>query len=478
MIHSGKKAQTTNTPIESSSKWVVNFTCPHSAKDIDGWNGDPAVGRPTERIKTRVDELGITPEMVFCNGDWGSLQSSTPEEQAIEEPKIQDDINNGGYNGKMLSIVGNHIAGKGDLDHYTSSVWDTLTRDPFPYPITYDDDADYEFERYYVTMGNTIHIMLSDRNDIAFPWGKDGTTGSGGHPNGAITLETVQWLTDVLARHRDYISFIYVHEGIAETTVATGYGDGTEMGHNAFPIEDGSGNIYTIVDLASNPDVGYDQTTGNNWFLNQLSQWPKFFDMASQGHSHAQFGYEINSRGKYHEENGALFFNCGAACKNHGSVNHANDPLFSLIEFREDSKVVTIHPVSIDGQNRHGVTVSAGLVPQFNRTYVAGVRFTETYSAPTVTRPSSTTLTEVVNGSDTDLSWSNNSDCVLILHNDSSTPTAPTDNEAEYPQSFETSSGDRVVYFGTGSSFTDSGTTGGNYAIYTANSGGGSILWA
>lgn len=467
-----KKIANDSNELSPSSTWILNFTCPHSGKDVNGGQGQPVRGRPTELMKVRVDALGITPDAVICNGDWGSLQTDTPAEKATEVIAINDDIQNGGYNGKMVSISGNHIAGQGNMDHYINSVHSVLDLLSFPYTIHSDINADYEWERFYFFIGNTIHICMMDRNDVIFPYGKDGTVEVGGHPNGCITLETVKWLTETLVKFRDYNSFLYIHEGIAETTVATGYGDGTEMGHNPVPIEEGSGNIYTILDLVPVTPVAYNQTSGNNWFFKAIDQWPRFYDFVSQGHSHAEIGFTIAGRGLFHDRNDTFFFNCGVAGRNHGYNVHVNYPNCSLIELQEGAKQVLFHRISVDGQPG----ISAGLYPPYRRNRLLKYRYKGSYTPPSPTRPESIALTEVVNGADTDLSWTLTGDAVLILHNPSQAPLVPTDGSCKYPTTF-TINGDRVVYLGTLNEFKDEGSIGGQYAIYQLNASGGQILW-
>jgi hypothetical protein len=459
--------------LSPSSTWILNFTCPHSGKDVNGGDGQPVRGRPTQLMKARVDALGITPNAVICNGDWGSLQAETVGDKAIEVIAINDDIQNGGYNGKMVSISGNHIAGHGNMDHYVNSVHNVLDLISFPYTINSDVTADYAWERFYFFIGNTIHICMMDRNDVIFPYGKDGTTGSGGHPNGCVTLDTIKWMTETLVKFRDYNSFLYIHEGIAETTVATGYGDGTVMGHNTFPIEAGSGNIYTILDLVPVTPIAYNQTSGNNWFFKALDQWPRFYDFVSQGHSHAEIDFTIAGRGHFHDRNDTLFYNCGVAGRNHGNTVHTNYPNCSLIELQEGAKQVIFHRISIDGQ----AGIDAGVYPPYRRHRLLKWKFKGSYTPPVPTSPESIGLTDLVNGSDTDLSWTRTGDAVLILHNPSTAPTAPTSNECKYPTTF-TINGDRVVYLGTLADFKDIGITGGQYAIYQLNSSGGQILWS
>lgn len=455
-----------------NNTFILNFTCPHSGKDIEGFSSLPAVGRPTGNMKARVDALGITPVVVFCNGDWSAEQSFTEQGILDERVNIQDDINNGGYNGKMVSIPGNHIAVPNEgLDHFNLSVWETLDLESFPYTINSDPDAVYPFERFYFLIGNTIHIGLGDRNDLPYPYGKAGTQQSGGHPNGAITLDTIEWLTEILIKYRDYTSFIYVHEGIAETTVATGYGDGTIQGHNPIPIEEGSGNIYTVYD--EDTDTPYNQTSGNNWFLDLLKMWPSAYRFVSQGHSHAQPGFSINGRDLFHEEGEAFFFNCGSLTMNHGAAVHDNDPHFTMFELKEGALECVFHKVSLYGQDRHGETFAQGeVITKYRRSKLLKYPYKGSYTPVSPTLPAAPISTNESKGAEgITLTWESDSDLMMILHRESGQPTKPT--ELNVAPGFNTPNGDRVVYIGDGNSFLDEGVTTGNYLFVPINASGG-----
>jgi Calcineurin-like phosphoesterase len=180
-----------------------------------------------------------------------------------------------------------------------------------PYPV------DGEWDRYTFKVGNVRFLMMSDRNDLPYPVGRQAF--GGGSPAGAVTRETWDWWVKHVEASRDDIVVTCHHHMLRDTTVASGdfegvsrYPDGTYRHgryHGVDGVPEGASYLYFI-----------DDEPKAQRFERYLEVHPGAIDIWLGGHTHTfpddRFG------GKSHVEKrwGTNFVNCAQLSKYHSFV--------------------------------------------------------------------------------------------------------------------------------------------------------------
>src|SRR5699024_5555396 len=131
---------------------------------------------------------------------WYHLGGNNDENSVLNDGVALDNE----YYRKVIDPVG----------EFTSTSGIDNCRRPFPVEGTY--------ERYHFDVGNIRFLFISDRNDLPAPYGR----GEGGFfVDGAITLESFQWLVRQIITHPDRILVVACHHPLKNTTIGSGIDD-------------------------------------------------------------------------------------------------------------------------------------------------------------------------------------------------------------------------------------------------------------
>ena len=148
----------------------------------------------SEAILQSESEEGFDWNIAVCPGDYSGSHDLPTAREGREIVKQFSRLSKHPREA-IYSVAGNHDASAGNqwfqkwIDpmgmHPEHSGVDNDRR-PFPVEGTW--------ERYSFRVGNILFLMLSDRNDFAPPVGCIvGDHATGGHPPGAVTVETFEW---------------------------------------------------------------------------------------------------------------------------------------------------------------------------------------------------------------------------------------------------------------------------------------------
>lgn len=122
-----------------------------------------------------------------------------------------------------------------------------------PYPV------EGTWERYRFEAGNILFLMLADRNDAPEPVGRGHSKDAkrGGYPAGAVTRETFNWWKQQVLANQDRIIVTMHHHALRDTTIASGFGEGTPRYHGSSGGADGSSYLYYIIENDDPRDFQY-----------------------------------------------------------------------------------------------------------------------------------------------------------------------------------------------------------------------------
>ncbi len=289
-----------------------------------------------------------------------------------------------------------------------------------PFPVT------GTYERYHFDVGNMRYLVLSDRNDLPAPYGR----GEGGfYVDGAITLESFQWLVDQVIKNPDRILAVLCHHPLKNTTISSGIDEcweqqylcGYDPNNRNKPESRLMGVLHQVYDVDP-----YDSPK----FHNLLGQNIGVVDMWLSGHVHHRVEELYNGRGKYAHVFGGHHFNIGTLCRfrHHANIISAQSTLFSFTEGCEwfDSKVY-IHdhptlPAGFYAPEKRRLTLKKPFSRQFDP---------QSISAPTrnVDQISVSKLAAGLQG----LSWRNTGTGLLIVRKIGAPPQfVPQDGQAYY----------------------------------------------
>lgn len=180
-----------------------------------------------------------------------------------------------------------------------------------PYP------AEGNWERYTFKVGNLRFLMMSDRNDLPYPVGRQQF--GGGSPAGAVTGETFDWWRRHVEDARDEIVVTAHHHMLRETTVASGdfeglsrYPDGRYRHgryHGVDGAPEGASYLYFVDDVPK-----------AQRFERYLEAHPGAVDLWLGGHTHTHPEDRLNGRSHVERRWGTHFVNCAQLSKYHSFV--------------------------------------------------------------------------------------------------------------------------------------------------------------
>ncbi len=262
----------------------------------------------------------------------------------------------------FYTVVGNHDFGDNRDHAYVEKYLDPLgthtatsnvDASQMPYPIL----PGAEFDHYAFEFGNVLFLMLGDRNDADYPFGRtcgssflkddgshgiDGVNDGRGHPAGTYTLETYNWWVDQIENNPDKIIITTAHHQLLNTGARSGIGEGVlapeaPHGNHGWADAAGSGFIYTMwdedantyttidcLDKNQNPIPGCDGNSdglSDVGFRQYLDAHPGAIDMWLYGHTHAYLTPDstYNGRSLIEQVDGVTFVNLLAVSRFHGA---------------------------------------------------------------------------------------------------------------------------------------------------------------
>ncbi len=202
-----------------------------------------------------------------------------------------------------------------------------------PYPV------EGTWERYRFEAGNILFLMLADRNDAPEPVGRGHSKDAkrGGYPAGAVTRETFNWWKQQVLANQDRIIVTMHHHALRDTTIASGFGEGTPRYHGSSGGADGSSYLYYIIENDDPRDFQY--TADAHVFEDFLSDFHKqhnrgAIDLWVAGHTHVH-GPDDNWGDKTISETrwGVGFLQVAALTRHHAGSH----PLSRLLTFTNGS---------------------------------------------------------------------------------------------------------------------------------------------
>ncbi len=202
-------------------------------------------------------------------------------------------------------------------------------RRPFPTSGTW--------ERYTISIGNMLILMLGDRNDGGPPAGR---AERGGYPAGKVTRETFEWWKDTVEANPSKIIVTCHHHMLRETTVASGPWEGVKGNYHGWFDEEhhpelppgapvGASHLYFVGD---EPD--------SSAFTDYLQEHPGAVDLWLGGHTHTHPDDTYGGRSHIEQKWGVTFINVAALTKYH--VMSKAVPMSRLLSFEKGSDVVTV----------------------------------------------------------------------------------------------------------------------------------------
>ncbi|CCB66604.1 metallophosphoesterase [Hyphomicrobium sp. MC1] len=200
-----------------------------------------------------------------------------------------------------------------------------------PYPI------EGTWERYSFKVGNLNFLMMSDRNDLPYPVGRQEF--GGGSPAGAVTRETWDWWKEKVERARGEIVISCHHHMLRETTVASGdfegvarYPDGRFRHgryHGVDGVPEGASYLYFV-----------DDEPKAQKFETYLERNPGSVDIWLGGHTHTFPDDVVNGRRHVERKWGTNFVNCAQLSKYHSFVTCP--PMSRHFTFTAGSRLVRV----------------------------------------------------------------------------------------------------------------------------------------
>lgn len=173
------------------------------------------------------------------------------------------------------------------------------------------------WERYAFRVGNLRFLMMSDRNDLPYPVGRQEF--GGGSPAGAVTGETFDWWRRQVEEAQDEIVITAHHHMLRETTVASGdfeglsrYPDGRYRHgryHGVDGAPEGASYLYFVDDVPKAQQ-----------FEHYLEAHPGAVDLWLGGHTHTHPQDVVNGRSHVERRWGTNFVNCAQLSKYHSFV--------------------------------------------------------------------------------------------------------------------------------------------------------------
>lgn len=300
--------------------------CSHTQRDIT-MDGENNIAIAIAQLSERELEFDFS----FNTGDFDSGQepptlgiSNTEAGETIVT--TLDSLSDIGLTpSKLYRIAGNHDAGDANMDwflRYLDPLGDNTAYshvDPAirPHPITLMGTGTWH--SYYIIVGKNLFLFISDRNELPYPYGRGGSVVEGGHPSGAITLETWEWMQEVILNNKDKNIFVVTHQNPRNTTIGTGDNDGiigietNDHLHGPSGIAELSGSLGSIYD-----EITETADSPTSAFLDFLDANPDHTVVSWMAtHSHAYLNEVLNGRGQRFDTHGVVFLNIGHLIMNH-----------------------------------------------------------------------------------------------------------------------------------------------------------------
>jgi hypothetical protein len=249
---------------------------------------------------------------------------------------------------QIYAIAGNHDASPGNApssEGKPANWWFRKWVDPMgeftewsgvdaarrPYPV------EGSWERYTFKIGNIRFLMMSDRNDLPYPVGRNAW--GGGSPAGAVTLETFAWWQRHVEAAADDIVISCHHHMLRETTVGSGdfegvsrYPDGRYRHgryHGVDGVPEGASYLYFVGEQAK-----------AQFFERYLAEHPGAVDIWLGGHTHTFPDDVLSGRSHVERRWGASFVNCAQLSKYHSFVTCP--PMSRHFTFTAGSRLVRV----------------------------------------------------------------------------------------------------------------------------------------
>jgi hypothetical protein len=345
---------------ETFHLWV--FSDAHVATDRavssairNGMGFVPPAGYP-ESLATALrqseegGELGGPPfrwDIALDLGDNAGLWDLPDDEQGLEVVR-QLKVLKYHRREQIYPIAGNHDASPGEAassfgkpENWWFRKWiDPLGENPGssnvdvrlrPYAV------EGTWERYSFKVGNLNFLMMSDRNDLPYPVGRQES--GGGSPAGAVTGETWEWWKENVERAGDEIVISCHHHMLRETTVASGdfegvsrYPDGRYRHgryHGVDGVPEGASYLYFVDDVPKAQK-----------FEAYLEKHQGAVDIWLGGHTHTFPDDVVGGRSHVERKWGTSFVNCAQLSKYHSFVTCP--PMSRHFTFTAGSRLVRV----------------------------------------------------------------------------------------------------------------------------------------
>jgi len=203
-------------------------------------------------------------------------------------------------------------------------------RRPFPVSGTW--------ERYTISIGNMLILMLGDRNDGGPPAGR---AERGGYPAGKVTRETFEWWKHIVEANPDKIIVTCHHHMLRETTVASGPWEGVRGGYHGWFDEQHHPELPTGAPIGASYLYFVGDEPDSPAFSDYLREHPGAVDLWLGGHTHTDPDDTCGGRSHIEQKWGVTFINVAALTKYH-SAQSKRVPMSRLLSFAAGSDTVTI----------------------------------------------------------------------------------------------------------------------------------------
>ena len=239
----------------------------------------------------------------------------------------------------FYGVIGNHDADPENLWFQkwidplgTHTAFSGVDNNKRPYP------TQGEWDHYSFTVGNTLFLMLGDRNEGPPPFGR---VCRYGYPAGRLSEATFRWWVQQVESHPNSIIVTVAHHALWNTTVYTDFWEGYQQGiHGGHSWADrvGSSMVYAIGDWTID---GFDSDRSYKGerpygFVLYLQEHPGAIDLWIHGHTHTNVypGIVFNGRSDIEIRYGVIFLNSGALTKAHSLMSA---PFSRLVDLFQDS---------------------------------------------------------------------------------------------------------------------------------------------
>jgi hypothetical protein len=276
---------------------------------------------PRESLRVAIEQAegpeGFSYDLAFHLGDLIDYDHETPESFRLYRRQLAGSAKapHAWYhlqgNNEENSVLNDSVAF--DNEHYRRIIdpvgefpeTSGIVKDRRPFPV------EGTYERYAFNAGNIRFLFLSDRNDLPAPYGR----GQGGfYVDGAITLESFEWLARQVLTYPDRILVVACHHPLKNTTLGSGLDDswrGTFMtwipaGQTPAPDRRLQSVLHQVYPIHPNDSPLFDWLLGQNTGV---------VDLWLSGHVHHRLEQTFEGRGKYAPAYGGHHLNVGTLCR-------------------------------------------------------------------------------------------------------------------------------------------------------------------